>query len=296
MSDPAVDAPPSEPGRVAPVKVNQLKQWLPLYLSKADGQIAHLNRILSTPSGTDTTLLVLNYTLLLLSTQLRTLSTLRLRRAAHALATKASDSLLPGETFVATIATAPSSKLLRTSASFKALSDLIGDFRIFVRLWGLLGIWQWAASVVREPPSDGVLRGLAYAQLVVNTFYQGLENAAYLASKGVVGLSPQRENRYWLWSSRFWMMHVVLDLGRLYRVKQLRDSRGESVTEEEKEGKVLRRRVEGTWWRELGVNVAYAPLTLHWSLEDGVCGDGWVGALGAVAGVLGFRELWRETA
>ena len=64
----------------------------------------------------------------------------------------------------------------------------------------------------------------------------------------------------------------------------------------EKEAKIVRTEEEMRWWREVGVNAAYAPMTLHWSLEQGLLGDGVIGALGVVAGGLKLREAWRKTA
>ena len=64
----------------------------------------------------------------------------------------------------------------------------------------------------------------------------------------------------------------------------------------EKEDKVERRREEDMWWKEFYVNVAYSPLVVHWSLADGFVSDTVVGLLGTWAGLLGFREVWNQTA
>jgi hypothetical protein len=48
--------------------------------------------------------------------------------------------------------------------------------------------------------------------------------------------------------------------------------------------------------KDLVSNMAYAPLTLHWSKETGLIGDFWVGMLGTAAGAVGFSELWKNTA
>lgn len=50
------------------------------------------------------------------------------------------------------------------------------------------------------------------------------------------------------------------------------------------------------WWRDAILNSAYAPMTLHWSTQDGVLNETWIGVLGLVAGVVGLRQAWRETA
>ena len=36
------------------------------------------------------------------------------------------------------------------------------------------------------------------------------------------------------------------------------------------------------WWRDLVSNLAYAPMTMHWSMEGGMLSDWGVGALGRV--------------
>ena len=152
-----------------------------------------------------------------------------------------------------------------------------------------------------DPAEDVVLRMLAYTQVIVNVFFQILENGAYLSSKGILGWSSEKQNRAWLWSSRFWMAHVGLDFVRLYRVWMLRK---QGATEEEKrtdgpKGDVITERGEEVWrkgWiKEVVVNAAWAPLTLHWSLRQGLMGDFWVGVLGSVAGVAGLGTLWSKT-
>ena len=70
----------------------------------------------------------------------------------------------------------------------------------------------------------------------------------------------------------------------------------ENGNEGEKEAKITKAEEEARWWREVGVNAAYAPMTLHWSLAQGLLGEGIIGTLGMVAGGLGLREAWRKTA
>ncbi len=85
------------------------------------------------------------------------------------------------------------------------------------------------------------------------------------------------------------MLHVGLDFVRLWREARLRSVKGKDKEGDERVWKAK-------WRREMVVNLAYAPLTLHWSLENGFADDFWVGLLGSVAGVAGFRDLWKTTA
>ncbi|KAH0544363.1 hypothetical protein FGG08_001504 [Glutinoglossum americanum] len=287
-------------------KANQLKKWLPLYLKRADVTIAHLDRhaihrratrvhevsILSTSAGTDATLCAVNYILVTVISKLDWLSRRRLEKAALAVATQVDGKLLPGETLIATISQDPKSGLALTSKRLRALSDLVADFRIFMRLWGMLGIWKWGSELWKEPPKDRVLKCIAWVQVGAGVAYQYLENGAYLAQHGVIGLDARRQTRWWVWSSRLWMAHVALDFGRLWRERMTREVIWDS---EEKEGKIQRAKREEKWWREAYINAAYAPLTLHWSRENGAVGEMWVGILGSIAGIIGFREMWRST-
>lgn len=161
------------------------------------------------------------------------------------------------------------SRLFAISAQMKALASLISDVRIFMRLWGLASIYEWLVATVRAPPKDETLRKIAYLQISANIFYQILENLAYLGQHKVLSVRKRRQANYWLWSSRFWMAHVVLEFWRLKRENDLSvkgKERAEVVEEDPKwynfahvmnsDGK------KSAWYRQLWSNMAYAPLTV----------------------------------
>jgi hypothetical protein len=270
-----------------------LCSWLPLYLKKTDKTISHLNRILSTPSGTDSLLTTIQYSTLATSTLLSTLSLRRLHSQVLNLLSFAR-ALPANTTILITPYAIQTPTLLRLSQSLKALSALISDFRIFVRLWGLLGIYKWGKGLAENPPKDRVLEMIAWAEVMVNVAYQVLENGAYLSSKCVLGWDARKQARAWAWSSRFWMAHVGLELTRLGYLWSERRRAGQKGKDKEMVGD---KEVElGAWRRDLVSNAAYAPLTVHWSLEEGLVGDLWVGFLGTVAGGVGLAQLWKNTA
>lgn len=268
-----------------------------LFHSATNSHVTHLNRILSTSAGVDATLLLVQYTLTLVHSQLHRLLNLNLRVLAARLAANASKSIRPGDTFVTTLALPHStSRLADLAASTKGTASMISDVRTFLRLWGLVGVYAWARGTYYDPPADAVLRATAWAQIAANAAYYVLEHGAYLASKNIVrGWSAEKQARWWLWSGRCFAGHVALDYVRLYRVRQLSEEPSE-MGDNEKEAKVQARQAARVWWRELAVNAAYTPLVVHWSRESGYVSETWVGALGTVAGVLGFREAWKRTA
>ena len=105
-----------------------------------------------------------------------------------------------------------------------------------------------------------------------------------------------------------------LELGRLgwegRKFRQGKGKEGGSVTRNEGgKGKgeaelVVKEKGEGErdnvdwdkWKREVGVNAAYAPMTVHYSLENGVLSEAAIGVLGVVVAWLTMGKAWRECA
>ena len=280
--------------------VQSLRSWLPLYFRRADRTIEQLSRILSTPGTTDTLLMAICYTTRLSAAVLSSISLHRLHQAAREFVERAI-SLPPNTAVIIDTSSIPPSHLLIAAKRLKALSSLITDFRAFTRLWGLIGIYKWGKSTVLSPPGDEVLRQIAYAQVLSSIFFQFLENGAYLSSKGVMGWSPELQGRAWQYSTRFWLMIVALNFVRLYREAVLRAQRGtpEQRRTDGPQGDVITDRDEAEWsakWRkDLVTNLAWAPLTVHWSLEQGLVSEFWIGLLGSVAGVTGMSALLKNT-
>lgn len=50
------------------------------------------------------------------------------------------------------------------------------------------------------------------------------------------------------------------------------------------------------WKTRLGVNAAYAPMTVHYSFENGFLSDQSKAALGCIVAWLTFGDAWRKTA
>jgi hypothetical protein len=219
--------------------------------------------------------------------------------------------------------------LLRQLAdSSKALYTVISDFRIFVRLWGVLGLYTWArdyllrAATSTALPQDGntgtgtspststktktrkqkTIHAITGAQIASLLAFQVLENGAYLSSKGVLtsaswsgARGKAREAKWWVWSCRFWAAYVVLEGVRLGAVWKF-DSEGDGEKEKEKEGKIAKREADRVWWRDVVSNAAYFPMTLHWSVEQGLLSDVGVGLCGVFAGGANLVDAWRSTA
>jgi len=164
------------------------------------------------------------------------------------------------------------SRLAAISTRLKSLASLISDVRIFVRLWGLFGMYEWLVNTLRKPPKDMTMRKIVYLQIAVNILYQILENLAYLGQHKVLPIGKKRQNSYWLWSSRFWMAHVVLEFWRLKRERDLclegkEKAESENAPRWYEVADVMKSNgKKSVWLRQLWSNMAYAPLTVSSSM------------------------------
>ena len=327
---PSADSTPVEPGTSnintpppppRPTLLQKLRfilfQRIKKVARSTDHNLLRLSALLSTPGGIDVALCTTSYTLTLVHALGKQILEKKLLAVATDLADKASDVMLPGETLVATLPAPPSTKLLaQTLGSSKAIADVIADYRIFVRMWGLLGLYTWARDIYMSPLSKGasqkekLLRGTTWAAIASCVAFQVLENGAYAASKGMLtseawsgDAGKRRENRWWVWSSRFWAAYVGCELLRLVIERTYREPHVEAVGDGEKEDKLKSEQEKResynrnfTWWKDLISNIAYAPMTLHWSVEEGLLNDTQVGIFGMIAGGSLLAGAWRKTA
>ncbi|KAI6091938.1 hypothetical protein F4821DRAFT_225897 [Hypoxylon rubiginosum] len=315
--DPIPSSAPTPAPKPKPFPLGALLAAAP---SNADAFLAHLQRCLQTPSGIDTALLFVCYTSRLSASLLETATRPAVARSARQLLALAA-ALPPSATLVFSAKMLPSggaAVLLGLAKRLRALSVLLSDARTFLRLWGLLNMYFWARRLVvqwRASKSQGVDEksgsgaakkedrietAISWVQLSACVIFQSLENVAYLSSKNVLGWSPAAQRRAGLWSARFWAAFVGVELGKLLYESSKRGSR--TRAEKFAGGKTAQQVQveEAEWtdaWRKTVVrNLAWAPLTLHWSTETGLLGEMAVGALASVPGVIQMRDLWKRTA
>lgn len=278
--------------------------------SHADAFLSHLYRCMLTRAGADTVLLFLCYATRLAGSVLETLSRPALRRSARRLVALAWK--LPPATTVLLSSPVPQPPLaalaLRLSGRLRAASAMLSETRTMGRLWGLLGIYFAAKKLLvasrraadrsraSDAPHDDDAAAerifdtlVAYAQMATLVSYQACENAAFLAGKKVLPLSPKTQARLGSISVRSWGLYVAMELGRLLvergRVVAGRGGCGTKSAE-----------WSAAWFKSFTRNLAWAPLTVHWSMREGPLPDLAVSLLAAYPSVGAMRDLWRETA
>ncbi|KAI4109325.1 MAG: hypothetical protein LQ339_001825 [Xanthoria mediterranea] len=265
-----------------PYSSRTLNQTLKRHLSQSNDHIHHLNRLLTTTPTLDLILSTTSYTLALLST------------------------LLPP------IPSNPNSQP-HLHHRLSTLSSLLSETRTTLRLFGLIPIYTWAHSTYHHSPPTLTNHITTTTQILAGIAFQTLENVAYLGDKSILPLSPQRRAKYWRWCCWAWAVHVFLELAKLLllaRKRQL-DADSAKVLKDEKSLRdtdeaemcwgdlaATKKQQQETesWWRDLKINLAYAPMTLHYSLANGLLNDSTVALCGVLASYWGLKGAWMKTA
>ncbi|KAH7097378.1 peroxisomal biogenesis factor 11 [Auriculariales sp. MPI-PUGE-AT-0066] len=253
----------------------------------------HVVRYLSTWSGSDKLLMILQYGLKVL------VPLIELRARVQHRAGVRVDTLQDGKAI----------------SSLRTLSSGISDARMLGRIWGLLPIIQWMISMEKSQPATRNLLIIERLQGWSMLAYYPLEHIYYLASHKMIPwkISRRTLDTIGLWSTRFWAAYVLLQFLHLREDWKLVRLNERALKAQEK-GKATDLPVTDghapvvDGWRELAkrkramaydavVNTAYLPLTIHWSLERGFLpnNEGIIGALGLAAGLASFRAGWEAT-
>lgn len=284
----------------------------------ADAFIQHLFRCVQTRAGADVVLLFLCYTARLTGSALESLSRTALRHSARKLVALAFQ-LPPSTTVVLSSTPAPPAATfaLQLAARFKALTGLLSEWRMMNRLFGLLGLYFSAKKLIAQslakskndpekkelslPSSKSSEERfdtiLSYAQIIALISYQFTENVAYLSSKKVLGFSPATQAKLGRWSVRSWALYIGMELGRLLversRKTKAVDATGKGV---DPASKAAHGRWAQEWRTSFSRNVAWAPLTVHWSIDNGPLSDLAVGLLAFYPASGYMRDLWKSNA
>ncbi|KAK4137222.1 hypothetical protein BT67DRAFT_372904 [Trichocladium antarcticum] len=309
--------PPATTPKRRPLPLGALLAAIP---SNTDAFLTRLDKCLSTPSGIDTVMLFLCYTSKLSSSVLSRLSQSALRRSAREWIALVA-ALPRGATVVLSSsppATVPRAAALALALSRRlaALSSLLSEARVILRLWSLLGMYFWARSLVRQtlarfsttksldtttttttssektaappppPPPTRTETAIDFARLALCITFQTLENVAYLSSRNILSLTPAQQGAAYKWSARFWAGYVGIELGQLLAARIGPAAAYATQSPAEK----------SEWTLKTVRQLAWAPLTLHWSSDKGLLSETTVGLLASIPGVIQMRELWATTA
>lgn len=293
----SIQVPPTSTVSI-PFEMAAVLHTIKALLAQSERHTMHLSRVLSTTEGTEATLCTLFYALTLVHARLAHSLEQSYERLAEDIVAKASKIMMPGETVAAHLEP-PHVGLRDSCESVKSASELVYNVRCFLRLWGVVRIYEHAKRVYAKSPRDPIIKLLVWAQLGAKATYQVLENGAFLTSVGVFRSKKwlSREQNWWTWSNKAWLVYVVLETLRLLRVRQLRfneDFGAERHQQIEVQSEELKKR----WYRDFYANAGWVAPTIHLSQYNPLASpirEEWVGLSGLIPGFIAFQDAWEKT-
>lgn len=269
--------------------------------SAVDAFLLHLHRCIKTRGGTDTVLLFAAYSARLTGAILDVLSRTALRHSAQKLVEMAFKPPLPTS---ASLAIAPAPPLavaaLNLSQRLQAFVGMLSEWRTMNRLWGIIGMYMAAKDLLvklragkpeqgdeKTPAASKFNTTIETLQVVALTAYHIGEATAWFSSKGVIKISPKNSALAGAISVRSWGAYVFMELGRLLAQRRQRVPSDDITAEKE---------WKSNWFTEFTHTLAWAPLTIHWSMAEGFLPEIAIGALAAYPATSYMKALWRETA
>lgn len=274
-------------------------------LKKLDAFISRLNRLMHTRESHDALILFLAYAAHFVATALETPFPgrlknwlLRLSKIPLRIVPSRLLSLLSAFRISPVKGSLSASKLLITER-VRALSNILDDWQIITRLWGLLATWEDAkeflASLASENQSEekksNPRRYLALtaikATYIFGLFgYYGTENLAWFTRRGVFKWSEKTESKLMVWSLKFWGVYVMSGMAQLLYDRYENKRTGEELDEEARK----------EWRRNFVHLFLYGPLTVHWIREGGLFPETIASFLAAYTEFITVRGLWKDTA
>jgi len=185
---------------------------------------------------------------------------------------------------------------------------------------GLPPIVAWASAIERTPTRSRAIQTIERLQALAMMIYHPLEHTSYLAAHKIIRLprtlpfSSQKTplnvqaviRRLAIWSTRAWAVYVMLQLIRLrleWRILCAQGRKAKKDASESSDAEAMQRQKEEFAKKkeallgDAAINLAYLPLTIHWSLESGLYKNEILsGVFGMAAAVYSMKASWRATA
>ncbi|PVU91249.1 hypothetical protein BB559_004229 [Furculomyces boomerangus] len=180
-----------------------------------------------------------------------------------------------------------------------ALSALISDYRIMARVTDFFPLYISSIHTLTNPPKSNFSRLVNSLQSISMMLFYPFERLYWLGGHGIIPMEKETIGKVALLSVRFWAFWVVLNflrLGQSYH--ELMGRKQHCLTQSKSDAGAMQKELEEidgqvtVWKRSLVNNLAYLPLTLHWSIPNNVFPDVAVGIFGTIAGISSAMNRW----
>ncbi|KAJ9422763.1 hypothetical protein FOXG_20379 [Fusarium oxysporum f. sp. lycopersici 4287] len=291
--------------KFAPPTRNSLRK-ASIPISKLDGFISHLNRLIHTRDGHDSVVLFLACATQLAVSVLETPTpeavqkvSIKLGQSIPRTFSSIISSVLSTPTLASLLSTKPAYKLLLVER-LRALLGVLNDWHTMSRLWGLITMWMLTKKFITSstdleldkkeetmsPHIQKAKRTIAVTQIVSLTGFFVFDNAILLSMRGVLKWSKKPQSKFQGWCARCWCMYLCAELGRLYhaRIPELHNGEKEDV------------RSRSEWKKKVFQVSAWLPLSIHYVAHNALLPEPIAALLATYAEFITVKGLWEATA
>ncbi|KAI9504053.1 hypothetical protein GGI25_001392 [Coemansia spiralis] len=193
----------------------------------------------------------------------------------------------------------------RKSASerVRALSSLVADYRIMIRLTGLVPMAQYIRYAEQFPGQTRLLKWLDRIMNLSLVAYYPLEHIYWLGAHQILPFSDKVVDFSGYWSCRFWAVWVLLQFVHLGEEFRLVKGRKQKIfTQGKMDAAKMQKELDTvdsdvkSLKVQLLINACYFPLTLHWAIRGSTFPDVAVGVFGTIAALAQAYNVWKATA
>ncbi|CAI6085220.1 unnamed protein product [Clonostachys chloroleuca] len=190
--------------------------------------------------------------------------------------------------------------IVKAAGRFQTLAGFLDEWQMINRMFGLLDVLVGTGKFLREVRrrkkenlaigrKDIVLEGLQHLSMI---FFHFSEGAACLASKKILTLPSKRQNQLSFAAVRAWAVFTFLDLARGVIEYKKMTTRGDvrSPKEQKEGGQDMQQ-----WRSQFFINLAWAPVTVHWGVDGGLLPDSLASLLAVYATSGIFKDVWKRT-
>ncbi|KAJ2841317.1 hypothetical protein J3B02_005938, partial [Coemansia erecta] len=189
------------------------------------------------------------------------------------------------------------------SERVRTLSNLVADYRIMIRLTGLVPMAQYVRYAEQFPAQTRVLQWLDRVMNLSLVCYYPLEHIYWLGAHRILPFSEKLVDFSGYWSCRFWAAWVALQFVHLGEEHRLIKGRKQKIyTQEKIDASKMQQELDAvdadakSWKIQMLINACYFPLTLHWSIRGSTFPDVAVGVCGTIAALAQAYNVWNATA
>jgi hypothetical protein len=172
---------------------------------------------------------------------------------------------------------------------------MLNEWQIMNRLFGVLDMCMAAKDLIKRVSADRSAGkpvkkldvAIQASQTLCLTSFHVSEAIGFLSTRGILKRSAKSEEKLTFLAIRSWAAFTLIEIGRL--------SLDWMNTMQDKE-KLATKTWKAKWKSDMLQNLAWASVSIHWSLRDGLIPEAFVSPLAVFATWSLVKDAWKNAA